>query len=189
MKQTTYFFSHLSVTAILILITVILVVSLVQLFVLTAKIKLYYKIVAILTLQFFVFLFFKLFYQYSLTVHTVVLVFSAFFSAILWALTSKTLFSLEGKIDPIWSVRFPIKNSKDLIILNIKRGMAIFGSSGSGKTESGFVPIIKHTGDRNIPCLCYDYKDGELTEIALYFYRNSNINFAIIIHLFKVGKD
>ena len=53
---------------------------------------------------------------------------------------------------------------------NIKRGIAIFGSAGSGKTESGFVPILKHAGERNIPCLCYDYKNGEITEIAHYLF-------------------
>jgi type IV secretory pathway TraG/TraD family ATPase VirD4 len=64
---------------------------------------------------------------------------------------------------------------------NIKRGIAIFGSAGSGKTESGFVPILKHAGERNIPCLCYDYKNGEITEIAHYFFQNSTIKQATII--------
>jgi hypothetical protein len=64
---------------------------------------------------------------------------------------------------------------------NIKRGIAIFGSAGSGKTESGFVPILKHAGERNIPCLCYDYKNGEITEIAHFFFQNSTIKQATII--------
>ena len=71
-------------------------------------------------------------------------------------ITNATLLSKTGKIDPIWSVKFPIRNSSPLIMQNIKRGIAIFGSAGSGKTESGFVPILKHAVERNIPCLCYD---------------------------------
>ncbi len=181
MKQLHYFLSHLSLTATLILFSVVVVVSLLQLFSLSAKIKFYYKILAVLIIQLFVFYFFKTFFQYSLILHITIFFFSAILTGVFLLLTKKDLFVFEGKIDPIWSVRFPIRNAKDLIIKNIKRGFAIFGSSGSGKTESGFVPIIKHAGERNIPCLCYDFKDGELTEIALYFYQDSNINFAIII--------
>jgi len=96
-------------------------------------------------------------------------------------MTSSKLLSETGKIDPIWSVKFPIRNSSPLIMQNIKRGIAIFGSAGSGKTESGFVPILKHAGERNIPCLCYDYKNGEITEIAHFFFHNSNIKLATII--------
>jgi type IV secretory pathway TraG/TraD family ATPase VirD4 len=57
----------------------------------------------------------------------------------------------------------------------------IFGSAGSGKTESTFVPILKHAGLNDIPCLCYDYKAGELTEIANFFFQNSKIKVSTII--------
>jgi hypothetical protein len=96
-------------------------------------------------------------------------------------MTNTALLSKTGKVDPIWSVKFPIRNSSPLIMQNIKRGIAIFGSAGSGKTESGFVPILKHAGERNIPCLCYDYKNGEITEIAHFFFQNSTIKQATII--------
>jgi len=102
-------------------------------------------------------------------------------SVIFLLLTGTTLLSDTGKIDPIWSVKFPIRNSSPLIMQNIKRGIAIFGSAGSGKTESGFVPILKHAGERNIPCLCYDYKNGEITEIAHYFFQDSKVKQATII--------
>lgn len=79
-----------------------------------------------------------------------------------------------------WTVIFPT-TAGNLIIKNIKRGLVIFGSAGSGKTESCFVPIIKHCADNDIPSLIYDYKNGELTEIASYFYDKTNIKKAIII--------
>lgn len=181
MKQILYYLNHLSTMAILIVIAVTLCVSIIQFLALSGKYKYYYKIIAVIIIHIAVFLFFTIFFKYNVILHTIIFVFSAVLTAILLLLTNTAIFNFEGKIDPIWSVRFPVKNAPDLIIKNIKRGMGILGSSGSGKTESGFVPIIKHTGERDIPCLCYDYKDGELTEIALYLYQNSNVKFATII--------
>ncbi len=58
---------------------------------------------------------------------------------------------------------------------NLIRGMAIFGSSGSGKTKSGFLPIIKHCADNQLSGIIYDYKDFELTELVNYFFKDSKI--------------
>jgi type IV secretory pathway TraG/TraD family ATPase VirD4 len=59
--------------------------------------------------------------------------------------------------------------------LDILRGLAIFGAAGSGKTKSGFIPIIKHASEHNMSGIFYDYKDFELTEYVNFFYTKSDI--------------
>ena len=181
MERIINYFEQLTLIAKLILVVVVLVVSLLQFMALSFKIKYYTRILLILFIQSLVYLFFTLVYSYSLPLHISIFVLASLLSIIFLFITNATLLSKTGKIDPIWSVKFPIRNSSPLIMQNIKRGIAIFGSAGSGKTESGFVPILKHAGERNIPCLCYDYKNGEITEIAHYFFQNSTIKQATII--------
>jgi TraM recognition site of TraD and TraG len=181
MERIINYFQQLTLIAKLILVVVVLVVSLLQFAALSFKIKYYVRILFILFIQGLVYLFFTLLYSYSLPLHIAIFVLASLLSIIFLFITNTTLLSKTGKIDPIWSVKFPIRNSSPLIMQNIKRGIAIFGSAGSGKTESGFVPILKHAGERNIPCLCYDYKNGEITEIAHFFFQNSNIKQATII--------
>jgi len=181
MEHIISYYSQLSLIAKLIIGAVVLFVSLLQFATLSYKLKYYYKVLFILAIQAGVYLFFHFFYNYSLPLHAGIFVLAGLLSIIFLFMTGTRLRSETDKIDPIWSVKFPIKNSSPLIMQNIKRGIAIFGSAGSGKTESGFVPILKHAGERNIPCLCYDYKNGEITEIAQFFFQNSNIKQAIII--------
>jgi len=181
MERIINYFDQLTLIAKLILVVVVLVVSLLQFLVLSYKIKYYWRILLILLVQSLVYLFFTLFFRYSLPLHVAIFILAGLLSIIFLIITSTSFLGEKGKIDPIWSVKFPIRNSSPLIMQNIKRGIAIFGSAGSGKTESGFVPILKHAGERNIPCLCYDYKNGEITEIAHFFFQNSTIKQATII--------
>ncbi|HEY5535463.1 MAG TPA: hypothetical protein VIL99_11095, partial [Ignavibacteria bacterium] len=181
MEHIISYFNQLSLIAKLILGAAILFVSLLQFATLSYNLKYYYKILFILAIQAGVYLFFHFFYSYSLFLHAGIFVLAGLLSIIFLLITGTRLRSEKDKIDPIWSVKFPIRNSSPLIMQNIKRGIAIFGSAGSGKTESGFVPILKHAGERNIPCLCYDYKNGEITEIAHYFFQNSNVKQTTII--------
>lgn len=181
MEHIINYFNQLSLISKLILGVVVLVVSLLQYATLSFKLKYYYKIVFFVIIHGLVYLFFTMLYRYSLPLHAGIFVLASLVSIIFLLVTNTGLTSKTGKIDPIWSVKFPIRNSSPLIMQNIKRGIAIFGSAGSGKTESGFVPILKHAGERNIPCLCYDYKNGEITEIAHFFFQDSTIKQATII--------
>ncbi len=181
MERIINYFEQLTLIAKLILVVIVLVVSLLQFLILSYKIKYYWRILLILLVQGLVYLFFTLFFSYSLPLHVAIFIFGGLLSIIFLIITSTSFLGEKGKVDPIWSVKFPIRNSSPLVMQNIKRGIAIFGSAGSGKTESGFVPILKHAGERNIPCLCYDYKNGEITEIAHYFFQNSTIKQATII--------
>jgi hypothetical protein len=181
MEHIINYFQQFTLIAKLILGVVVLVVSLLQFAALSYKLRYYYKIVFIIAIQGGVYLFFHFLYSYSPTLHICIFILASLLSSVFLLLTGATLWSETGKIDPIWSVKFPIRNSSPLIMQNIKRGIAIFGSAGSGKTESGFVPILKHAGERDIPCLCYDYKNGEITEIAHFFFQDSSVKQATII--------
>lgn len=181
MEHIINYFYQLTLIAKLVLALVVLVVSLLQFATLSFKLKYYYKILFILVIQTGIYLFFHFFYSYSVPLHSGIFVSAGLLSIIFLLITGSKFRRKTDIIDPIWSVKFPIKNSSPLIMQNIKRGIAIFGSAGSGKTESGFVPILKHAGKRNIPCLCYDYKNGEITEIAHFFFQNSTIKQATII--------
>jgi hypothetical protein len=72
------------------------------------------------------------------------------------------------------TVRYVIEGGKSIYI-DIKRGLAIFGSSGAGKSRSGFVPIFKSAHEKKLSVLNYDYKDFELTEFLNYFYYSSDV--------------
>lgn len=181
MRHFFSFLGQLPTVAILVLLAVVVVVVMLQLIVLTAKIKAVFKVLAVGVVQGLVYLFFTLLFQYSAVLHLAIFVVSFVFSALFWLLLNPKLFGKVDKTDPYWTVIFPVVGAADLVIKNIKRGMVIFGSAGSGKTESGFVPILEHAGKRNMPSLIYDLKNGELTEIAHFFYQNSNIKQSTII--------
>lgn len=76
------------------------------------------------------------------------------------------LLTLPEPVDELWDVKF-LTNKGTKIIKNIKRGVLIFGAAGSGKTESPIYVIFRHLATQLFTGVFYDYKDGELTEIAL----------------------
>lgn len=82
-------------------------------------------------------------------------------------------FKRKGKKKNLLDV--PFYTDKGVQYLNLARGLGIFGAAGSGKTASGFAPILKHAGVNNIPSIIYDYKDFELTEMAKSFYMDSSL--------------
>lgn len=61
------------------------------------------------------------------------------------------------------------------IRLDVKRGLAIFGAAGAGKSRSGFIPIYKTCSENRLSVVNYDYKDFELTEFMNYFYQDTDI--------------
>ena len=58
-------------------------------------------------------------------------------------------------------------SNKGNLYIDISKHVGIFGSTGSGKTESGFVPIIVHIFKYGLSSLVFDYKDWELWEKVL----------------------
>jgi hypothetical protein len=70
-----------------------------------------------------------------------------------------------GKKDELWDCEFGTSKGKRFV-KNVKRGVLIFGSAGSGKTESPIYVLLKHFAQKDFTGIIYDYKDGELSEIA-----------------------
>ena len=74
-------------------------------------------------------------------------------------------FTYPEKKDELWDVE--IETTKGIkLIKNLRRGVLILGSAGSGKTESPIFSIMKHLAKANYGGIIYDYKDGELSEMA-----------------------
>ena len=94
-----------------------------------------------------------------------------------YAFLSKKPTDKKGKDK--YYVRINTKNSP-VILKNIKRGISIIGSAGSGKTESVVYNIMKHLGLHDFSGIIHDYKNLELTEIAYPLFKESALDFYII---------
>lgn len=82
------------------------------------------------------------------------------------------LFTYESKPNEIWDI--PIETNKGKkYIRGVARGVSIFGSAGSGKTISIIYPILKHFSEKKFAGIVYDFKDGELTELALPLFQDN----------------
>lgn len=180
--KITEFLSSISFMSWLVLAFASIVVSLLQFLTFSSKLNWIAKLLLFAITQLLFFAVFKMFLSYNLTIHAIVFFLAVFFTLIALFATGSFKFDFSfKKTDPNYCINFPLQNGGNAIVENVRRGVIIFGSAGSGKTESTFVPILKHSGSLSIPCLCYDYKAGELTEIANYFYQHSAIRMATII--------
>ncbi len=65
-------------------------------------------------------------------------------------------------------------------INNIKRGVSIIGSAGSGKTESVVYGFLQHFQRHGFSGIIHDYKDFEITEMAYPIFKDSDIPFKVI---------
>lgn len=80
------------------------------------------------------------------------------------------LFGYEKPPNPIFDIA--IRTDKGTkYVRNFLRGISIFGSAGSGKTISLIFPILKHFSEQNFAGIIYDFKDGELTELAMPLFK------------------
>jgi len=176
------FIKSLSLETIMILLVAIVFFAVAFALLLSSRLNALLKIAGFSLIQFAIYVSFYYLLQYNHTIHLLVGVPSALLGFLLFYFVSPET-GKKGKKDPNWGVDIPLAKGGNLTLDNIRRGVIIFGSAGSGKTESCFVPIIKHAGERNFPALCYDYKSGELTEIANFFYQNSPIKkYTIVPH-------
>ncbi|MCK0160446.1 type IV secretory system conjugative DNA transfer family protein [Allomuricauda sp. F6463D] len=85
----------------------------------------------------------------------------------------------NDRADKKYRVRFKVKSGK-LRIDNIKRGVSIIGSAGSGKTESVVYNFLRHFSNHGFCGVIHDYKHFELTEIACPLFKIANIPFYIV---------
>ena len=80
------------------------------------------------------------------------------------------LFGYEKPPNPIFDIA--IRTDKGTkYVRNFLRGISIFGSAGSGKTISLIFPILKHFSEQKFAGIIYDFKDGELTELAIPLFK------------------
>jgi len=86
---------------------------------------------------------------------------------------------LKNKISLKYQVNFNTIG-RSFNIENIKRGVSIIGSAGSGKTESVVYGFLKHFQRYDFCGVIHDYKDFELTEMAYPLFKNSEIPFKVI---------
>ncbi|WP_047419544.1 type IV secretory system conjugative DNA transfer family protein [Cellulophaga sp. Hel_I_12] len=86
----------------------------------------------------------------------------------------------NAQIAKKYRVNFKLKYGR-LKIENLKRGVSIIGSAGSGKTESVVYNLLQHLSRHNFCGIIHDYKDFELTEIAYPLFKNKeNLKFYTI---------
>ncbi|PIB29651.1 mobilization protein [Maribacter sp. 4U21] len=78
--------------------------------------------------------------------------------------------------DKKYRVPFKLKTGK-FQIGNVKRGVSIIGSAGSGKTESVIYNFLKHFSKHEFCGIIHDYKDFELTEIAYPLFKDKEVKF------------
>ena len=83
------------------------------------------------------------------------------------------------KVHKKYRVRLPTK-SGTLELKNIKRGVSIIGSAGSGKTESVVYNLMKHFAKHQFSGVIHDYKHFELTEMAHPLFQQEDIPFHIV---------
>lgn len=121
----------------------------------------------------FTFKVFFAFYQLPALLTTLLLV--VFYKGIKRVIPKKPL----GEFD----ISIPTKKGKS-IVFNILRGVSVQGAAGSGKTASVAGWILKWVGERSMPGLVYDFKNFELTEVVLWFYRASSIP----VHIFAAAQ-
>jgi hypothetical protein len=83
------------------------------------------------------------------------------------------------KRDKKYKVYFKLRWGK-FKIDNIKRGVSVIGSAGSGKTESVIYNFLQHFSTHQFCGIIHDYKDFELTEIAYPLFKEKNVKFYTI---------
>jgi hypothetical protein len=76
----------------------------------------------------------------------------------------------NSKIDPNLDLKLVASNGS-IVIKNIDAGVHILAGSGAGKTSCVVYPILKFFAETKRAGFIYDYKDGELTEIAIPLFK------------------
>tara|TARA_R100000935_G_scaffold1440_3_gene4661 strand:+ start:1252 stop:2649 length:1398 start_codon:yes stop_codon:yes gene_type:complete len=89
----------------------------------------------------------------------------------------------DGKLIETVPEKYKVKfktSKKSFQIENIRRGVSVISSAGSGKTESVVYGFLKHFRNEGFCGIIHDYKDFELTEMAYPLFKDGDIPFKII---------
>ncbi len=79
----------------------------------------------------------------------------------------------------LFRVRLNTKNGF-VTLENIRRGISIIGSAGSGKTESVVYGLLQHFATNQFCGVIHDYKNFEITEMAYPLFQKAEVNFYTI---------
>ena len=85
----------------------------------------------------------------------------------------------EATIPPKYKARLPLRSGA-LTLKNIRRGISIIGSAGSGKTESVVYGLLQHFQKHGFCGVIHDYKHFEITELAYPLFHDQGIPFHIV---------
>ncbi|WP_240905208.1 type IV secretory system conjugative DNA transfer family protein [Flagellimonas oceani] len=85
----------------------------------------------------------------------------------------------EDTIPPKYQARLPLRSGA-LTLKNIRRGISIIGSAGSGKTESVVNALLRHFQKHGFCGVIHDYKHFEITELAYPLFKDQGIPFHIV---------
>ncbi|PIV94187.1 MAG: mobilization protein, partial [Flavobacteriaceae bacterium CG17_big_fil_post_rev_8_21_14_2_50_33_15] len=101
------------------------------------------------------------------------------FTLVLGMLLFVLFYQDQNPIPKKYQVHFKLKQGR-FKIDNLKRGVSIIGSAGSGKTESVVYNLLQHLSKHGFCGIIHDYKDFELTEMAYPLFKESNAKFYAI---------
>lgn len=85
----------------------------------------------------------------------------------------------KSKVHPPYDVPLKATDGKSRCISDTSRGVAIFGSSGSGKTAGPITNILKEFAKKKFTGVINDFKEYELTEVAYPLFKQAGVNFKV----------
>lgn len=83
------------------------------------------------------------------------------------------------KPSKVFEVKLKVKG-RPLVLGNIRRGVSVMASAGSGKTESVIYGFLKHFSQQGFSGIIHDYKDFEITEMACPLWKDQSVPFHIV---------
>lgn len=87
--------------------------------------------------------------------------------------------SERERVPPHYKVQLAHRNGT-FTLTNIRRGVSVIGSAGSGKTESVVCGLLEHFQKHGFCGVIHDYKHFELTELAWPLFKDGDIPFHIV---------
>ncbi|RIV31544.1 type IV secretory system conjugative DNA transfer family protein [Flagellimonas lutimaris] len=83
------------------------------------------------------------------------------------------------KASKVFEVKLKVRG-RPLVLGNIRRGISVMASAGSGKTESVIYGLLQHFQKQHFSGIIHDYKDFEITEMAYPLWQDEQIPFRIV---------
>ncbi|SNZ01708.1 Type IV secretory pathway, VirD4 component, TraG/TraD family ATPase [Flagellimonas pacifica] len=79
----------------------------------------------------------------------------------------------------VFKVKLKVRG-RPLVLGNIRRGVSVMASAGSGKTESVIYGFLGHFQKEGFSGIIHDYKDFEITEMACPLWEDTKVPFHIV---------